>query len=76
MKSVSSVWELVLALGGPTAAGDFFGVKASQIHIWRNANRIAPEYYLAKRRLARRGIRVEPELFGVYKRGRLHRAEG
>lgn len=70
MKSVRSIAQLVAILGGPAATAEFFGVRAQQIVSWRIRNRIAPEYCLARSRLARRGIRVPVHLFGLHQDGR------
>lgn len=71
MKKVTSVEELVEALGGLTKAGQFFGVERQQMFDWLKRGKIPCQYIRAQDRLSQRGLNLPDELFNLHPEGRL-----
>jgi hypothetical protein len=66
-RSVSTVRELVQALGGPKAASDFLESTPQKVVNWRAENRMPARFFLAHRsKLKSKGIKAPEALWGMH----------
>lgn len=64
--SISTIDDLITALGGPSAIGDWLGITQEAVSNWKARQYIPPGWHLKLLLAAtRKGLDVEPALFDL-----------
>lgn len=66
MHDIGTIDDLVRALGGPSALGEFLGISQEAVSNWKARQDIPPGWHLRLFvELQRRGKSVDPRVFGL-----------
>lgn len=64
-RTLTTVEEVINALGGPTATGKWLGIGQNAVSMWKTRG-IAPGWHFrVYLRLRRKGMDVDPSVFGI-----------
>ena len=66
-RAIKTLPELIIRLGGPSAAARLLGTKPQNVTNWRAAGYIPATYYLVHRQILEKAdpaLRVKPKIWG------------